>query len=124
MRIRILAALSTAFAIGTGIIGCGTEAGPDKDSLDFASNSPSLMVGDTSALWSASKTHIEANGKTTKTDPYASFHLVSADTTVAVVVRERQLVGRKPGQTKITGYDNKSDLATSSSITLMVTAAP
>ncbi|MEO6096175.1 MAG: hypothetical protein ABIW76_10920 [Fibrobacteria bacterium] len=122
MQIRILTAL--AAAIGLGMIGCGTDDEPKKNSLDFGSNSSALVVGQTSALWTASKTTIDANGKTNKTDPYASFHLVSSDTTVAAVRLERQLEGKKPGESKITGYDNKSSLVTQEAITVTVTAAP
>jgi hypothetical protein len=121
MRIRMAAAL--AAAIGLGMIGCGTDDDPKKNSLDFVSTSTSLEVGETSDLWTASKTIIEANGKTTTTDPYPSFHLMSSDTNVAAVVLERKLAGRKPGETKITGHDNKSGLVTEA-VTVTVTAAP
>jgi hypothetical protein len=105
------------------MIGCGTDDDAKKDSLDFGSNSATLVVGETSALWTASKTTIDANGKTTKTDPYPSFHLVSSDTTVAAVRLERQLLGKKPGEAKITGHDNKSGLVTEA-VTVTVTVAP
>jgi hypothetical protein len=121
MRIRMATAL--AAAIGLGMIGCGTDDDPKKNSLDFVSTSPSLVVGQTSGLWTASKTIIEANGKTTTTDPYPSFHLESSDTNVAAVTLERQLVGRKPGTSMITGHDNKSGLVTEA-LTVTVTAAP
>ena len=121
MRIRIMTAL--AAAIGLAMIGCGTDDEPKKDSLDFGSTSASLAVGDTSDLWTASKSHIENNGKTTTTDPYPSFHLVSSDPAVAEVILERQLVGKKPGAAKITGHDNKSNLVTEA-VNVTVTAAP
>jgi hypothetical protein len=128
MKHGIWAAVGMAMAMtvgtGLGLSGCATETQTDRNKLEFGSNSSALQVGDTSGLWKVSRTIIEANGRENKDDTYTFFHLVSSDTTVASVIRNQQLVGRKPGEVSVKALDDKSKLETETSIKVTVTAKP
>ncbi|MDB5102434.1 MAG: hypothetical protein JWP91_123 [Fibrobacteres bacterium] len=119
MRNRLWAA---ALAIASGLAGCGTESTP-KNSLDFGTNKAALAVGDTSETWKATKTVIDANGRTV-TSEYYSFHLISSDSTVAKVVQQQRLLGLKAGEAVITARDDKSSLKTEADVTVTVSAVP
>jgi hypothetical protein len=67
---------------------------------------------------------ILSNGRESPTRNYPSFHIESTDTTVAAVVLGRLLVARKPGTAEITAHDDKSELASESSVKVTVVAAP
>jgi hypothetical protein len=114
----------TALAIGMGLVGCATESKQGKDRIEFGTNKATLQVGDTSGLWTVSKTLIEPNGRESTTDPYTFFQLESSDTTVASVILKKQLVAKKAGETQITARDEKSALKTENAITVTVTAKP
>jgi hypothetical protein len=103
--------------------GCGTEPKAKGDRLEITGSplpSP-FRVGDTSGLWTASKTVILPTGRADKTSDYRSFHLVSSDSAV-VGVTGRLLVGRSPGTAKIGAEDDKSALVSESRIEVTVTA--
>lgn len=114
-------------AMGLGLClelsGCATEPQTDRNKLEFGSNSTSLQVGDTSDLWKVSRTIIRSDGREEK-ENYTFFHLVSSDTTVASVIRNKQLVGRAAGEVSITAFDDKTTLKTETAIKVTVTAAP
>ena len=105
-------------------LGCGTEPKDKGDKLELtASPVPSpFRVGDTSGLWTASKTLIRTTGRAEKISYYTDFHLVVSDTGVAEVVAGRLLVGRKPGTIQVHAKDDRSDLVSESSVTVTVTA--
>jgi hypothetical protein len=124
MKHCIWAAMGMAMGIGLGLSGCATETQTDRNKLEFGSNSTNLQVGDTSGLWKVSRTIIEPNGRESKDDTYTFFHLVSSDTTIASVIRNQQLVGRKPGEVSVKALDDKSTLETETSIKVTVTAKP
>lgn len=104
--------------------GCGTEPSKSGGKLEFtASPVPDpFLVGDTSGLWSASRTVILATGRADKTSDYPYFHLVSSDTDVVGVANGRFLVGRKAGSAQITAEDDRSDLVSESSVKVTVSA--
>jgi hypothetical protein len=104
--------------------GCGTEPKDKGDKLELtASPMPSpFYVGDTSGLWTASKTVIRTDGRAEKTSNYVSFHLVSSDSNVVSVASGRLLVGRSPGTAQVSAGDDRSDLASESGITVTITA--
>ena len=118
--------MGTAMAagLGLGLSGCATETQNDRNKLEFGSNETRLQVGDTSGLWKVSRTIIQPNGREAKDETYLYFHLVSSDTTVASVIRNQQLVGRKPGTVTVKALDDKSNLETETSIEVTVTPAP
>lgn len=127
MKLGILAAMAmaaVATAMAAALSGCATETPPDRNKLEFAANSGALLVGDTSDLWKASRTVIQANGRESKDNDYTFFHLVSSDTTVAAVIRSRQLVGRKAGEVTVKGLDDNSSLQTETSIKVTVSEKP
>ncbi|GEM_PF-3697926 len=120
MKMWILA----AGMMGLGLMGCTTDPASNKDKLEFGTTASTLTVGETSALWSASRTIVDANGRTNTNNNYGFFHLESSDTNVASVVLAKQLVGRKAGTAVITGHDDNSDLVTETSVTVTVTDKP
>ena len=126
MKHGIWATVAMAMGLGLGLSGCATETQTDRNKLEFGpgSNSTSLQVGDTTGLWKVSRTIIETNGREKKDETYTFFHLVSSDTTVASVLRNQQLVGRKPGEVSVKALDDKSTLETETSIKVTVTARP
>jgi hypothetical protein len=126
MKIGIMAAMAVATAMAAALTGCATEEQADRNKLEFDANANSgtLLVGDTSNLWKASRTVIEANGRESTDKDYTFFHLVSSDTTVAAVIRSRQLLGRKAGEVTVKGVDDKSSLQTETSIKVTVSDKP
>lgn len=118
------AATAAALVMAAALTGCGTETEIGRNKLEFGNNSQTLVVGDTSELWKASRTIIEANGREITDKDYTYFHLESSDSTVAAVVRDRQLVGRKAGEVTVKGVDDKSSLQTETSIKVTVSEAP
>lgn len=125
MRIRlaitILAAASALFWAG-----CATDTPPKQGKLQFTGSpvpSP-FHVGDTTDLWTASRTTIDAQGRTVKDGDYPSFKLTSSDSSVADIVQGRRVLARKEGTAEISAEDDKSDLVSESPIKVTVTAAP
>jgi hypothetical protein len=103
--------------------GCGTEP-REGDKLEFTGTplpSP-FRVGDTSGLWTASRTVILPTGRADKVSNYVNFHLVSSDTAVVAVVSGRLLVARAPGTAQVTGEDDRSDLVTEAPVPVTVAA--
>lgn len=104
--------------------GCGTEPKPKSDRLEITGSpvpSP-FRVGDTSGLWTASRTVVLKTGRSETTNNYEYFSLVSSDSNVVGVAAGRLLVGRSPGSVQVTAVDNRSDLASESGIQVTVTA--
>lgn len=124
MKLGTMAAMAASAGMAAIMAGCATETPPDRNKLEFGANSAALLVGDTSGLWKASRTIIEANGRESKDKDYTSFHLVSSDTTVAAVIRSRQLVGKKAGEVTVKGLDDNSNLETETSIKVTVSDKP
>jgi hypothetical protein len=124
MKHGIWAAIGMAFGLGLGLSGCTTETPPVRDKLEFGSNITDLQVGDTTDIWKVSRTIIQPNGRESKDETYTYFHLVSSDTTVASVIRNQQLVGRKPGEVSVKAFDDKSTLVSENAIKVTVTANP
>lgn len=107
-------------------IGCGTDPQAKADKLEFTGTpvpSP-FVVGDTSGLWTASKTTIGSNGRANTIDDYTTFTLVSSDPGVVDVVDMRFLVAVKAGSADVSARDNRSDLTSESSVKVTVVAAP
>jgi hypothetical protein len=104
--------------------GCGTEPKDKGEKLELtASPMPSpFRVGDTSGLWTASKTVILPTGRADKVSNYLDFHLVSSDTNVVSVVSGRLLAGRSPGTAQVNAQDDRSDLVSESSVTVVISA--
>jgi hypothetical protein len=104
--------------------GCGTEPKAKGDKLEITGSplpSP-FRVGDTSGLWTASKTVILPTGRAEKTSNYEFFELVSSDSTVVGVAAGRLLVGRSPGTAQVGASDNRSGLSSESTIEVTVIA--
>jgi hypothetical protein len=120
MQKRMIATL----ALGTLLAACATDPEQKKNKIEFGAHATTLVSGTTSDLWVVSKTSIQADGSSAVTNPYTFFHLVSSDTNVAAVIRDKQLVGKTPGTAQITAHDDKSTLVTENAITVTVTAAP
>jgi hypothetical protein len=121
MKKRIL----TIAALGAILAGCGVDPEKATNKLEHVSKAPAdFNVGDTTGLWVVSRTIVELNGRTTTDDSYDSFYLVSSDTTVATVIRAKQLVAKKAGETSITARDEKSALKTETAVTVTVLPAP
>lgn len=104
--------------------GCGTEPKDKGEKLELtASPMPSpFRVGDTSGLWTASKTVVLPTGRSEKVPNYLNFHLVSSDSNVVSVISARLLVGRSAGTAQVKAEDDRSDLASESSVTVTITA--
>jgi hypothetical protein len=125
MRKALPFALITLIALASGFwSGCGTEPKDKGEKLELtASPMPSpFRVGDTSGLWTASKTVILPTGRSEKVSNYLDFHLVSSDTNVVSVVSGRLLVGRSAGTAQVGAADDRSDLATESAIPVTIIA--
>lgn len=121
MKKRIL----TIAALGALLAGCAVDTEKATNKLEHVSKAPSdFKVGDTTGLWVVSRTIVEANGRSFTDNPYDSFYLVSSDTTVASVIKAKQLVAKKAGETIITARDEKTNLKTEDAVTVTVLPAP
>ncbi len=112
------------FILAAAASGCGTDPHAKRDKLEITSSPVPIpfRAGDTSGLWTAAKTVIGTNGRSTEIDPYPSFRLVSSDSDGVGVADGRFVVARKPGSAEVTARDEKSDLASEASVTVTVTA--
>ena len=106
--------------------GCATDPQGNKEHLDIKDTGlpAAFHVGDTSGLWTASRTTLSATGREETQNAYPSFHLISSDTSVAVVAKERFVVGRAVGTAQVTARDDKSKLVSESAVTVTVIALP
>jgi hypothetical protein len=125
MRLRLPLAI---FAAASSLFwaGCATETPPKQGNLRFTGSpvpSP-FHVGDTSGLWTASRTTIDAQGRTVKEADYRTFRLISSDSAVADIVLGRYVLARKEGTAEISAEDEKTDLETDTPVKVTVTAAP
>ncbi|MDQ3003570.1 MAG: hypothetical protein M3Y08_20220 [Fibrobacterota bacterium] len=117
--------LLTIATLGAILAGCAVDTEKASNKLEFVSKAPTdFKVGDTSGLWVVSRTIIEANGRSFTDNPYGTFYLVSSDTNVASVIRAKQLVAKKAGETTITARDEKSTLKTETAVAVTVLPAP
>jgi hypothetical protein len=125
MRVTSIVPATVSAACACALLAaCGTDPHGKRDKLEITGSSlPSpFHVGDTSGLWTASKTVILATGKSDKTADYVSFHLVSSDTGVVGVVQGRFVAGRAAGSAEVYAKDDKSDLTSESPVTVTVVA--
>ena len=106
LRSALMKSALMASLMGLAFTGCGTDPGKDVNKIEFVSTGKStLAVGETSPLWSVSKTSVDANGRSVTVNPYTNFTLTSSDTNVSSVVNTQQLLGKATGTTLVTATE-------------------
>lgn len=112
------------FMLAAALAGCGTDPHAKRNTLEISSSPVPIpfVVGDTSGLWTTTKTVIQPNGRSEPVKNYPYFHLVSSDTEIVGVAEGLFLVARKPGNADISAKDDKSDLVSETSVKVTVTA--
>jgi hypothetical protein len=106
-----------------GLIAC-SEPDDKTDKLEIRTSSPiTIAVGDTCPLLIVSRTTTGATGRTTTTNPYRNFGLVSRNPQIATIAVLQRIQGMVPGETKVVARDESSSLV-SDSITVIVIPKP
>ncbi len=120
------AVFSTMAAMAALLAACATDPQTNKEHLDIKDTGlpTAFHVGDTSGLWTASRTTLTATGREETQNDYPSFHLKSSDSTVVAIAKQRFVVGIKEGTAQVTARDDKSTLVSEAAVTVTVVAKP